>query len=353
MAFEDYPDALAAYFSAGGSPREMERLLRDWGAITDEMGSVRSLEMTGDWDQEVVVAMADPSPEVERPWPLGDVLILQCKAGAVVPAFRGREAVDQDAADLQFRLEKVQDVNDTGRADVVYVTSACGAHTCWDRLYIIEWDGTDFVNRIADMAGYPYATFNVEEGRVVVEVGGAGSAGAGYQRSYREVWEWDGRRYTLTEQVVGPPTALIHYVHDGDEALARGDYGAAMGHYEAVLGETTLPTGLFLESEEQGVATLKAYAQFKLVVAYAASGDGWGGQAQYDTLMAEYPEGTPGYPYALVGQVFWSDFVTSDNPISACAAAVAMAEGDLTLAERLYAGYANREYEAEDLCRVE
>jgi hypothetical protein len=330
----------------------MERLLREWGAITDELGTVRSLDMTGDQDPEVVVALVDPTPEVELPWPLGDVLILQCKAGAVVPAYRGRGVLDQDPADLQFRLEKVEDVNGTGRADMVYGTSMCGAHTCWDRLYIVEWDGTGFVNRIADMADYPYATFSVEDGQVVVQVGGIGSAGAGYQRSYREVWRWDGRRYAVTEQSVGPPTALIHYVHDGDDALARGDYGEAMGHYEAVLAETDLPAGLALESEEQGMAILKAYALFKLMVAYAASGDGWGGQAQYDTLVAKHPEGTPGYPYTLVGRAFWSDFVATDNPRSACAAAVTMAEGDPTLAERLYAGYANREYEPGDLCKL-
>jgi len=69
--------------------------------------------------------------------------------------------------------------------------------------------------------------------------------------------------------------------------------------------------------------------------------------------VAEHPEGTPGYPYALLGRVFWSDFVANGDPRSACVAAVALAESDPTLAERLYAGYANREYEAADLCRVE
>ena len=122
-------------------------------------------------------------------------------------------------------MQKVEDVNGTGRADVIYFTRSCGAHTCWDRLYIVEWDGAGFVNRIPDLADFPHAAFSVGDGRVVVDAGGIGSVGAGYQRSYQEIWEWDGRQFTLTEQVVGPSTALMHYIHDGDAALAQGDYG--------------------------------------------------------------------------------------------------------------------------------
>jgi hypothetical protein len=146
--------------------------------------------------------------------------------------------------------------------------------------------------------------------------------------------------------------ALVHYVHDGDGALLRGDYAGAIGHYQGALGDASLPAGLFLESEEQGTAIVKAYARFKLVVAYASAGDGPGAQAQMDLLMAEHAEGTPGYPYALVAQAFWGDFVANGAPRSACAAAVALSEGDPALAERLYAGYANQVYEPADLCRL-
>jgi hypothetical protein len=253
---------------------------------------------------------------------------------------------------LSFTLEEVEDVNGTGRADVVYVTSSCGAHTCWERLYIVEWDGAGFVNRIPDMVEHPYPTFAVGDGQVLVDVGGIGSVGAGYQRSYGEAWEWDGKLFAVTEQIVGPPTALVHFIHDGDEALTQGDYGGAINHYQGALDRTDLPAGLFLENEEQGSAIVRAYARFKLVVAYAAAGDGRGAQSQYDLLMAEHPEGTPGHPYTLLGRAFWDDFLANEAPRSACAAAVALAESTPTLAEQLYAGYANPEYGPADLCRL-
>jgi hypothetical protein len=352
-SFADYPGVMAAYLSAGGSAGRLERLLRDWQAVTDEAGAIRSLDMTGDMDPEIVVALIDPLPAVDRPWSPGEVLIFQCRGGAVVPAYQGRMAIEQEPEAYEFMLRQVEDVNGTGRADVVYVTSACGASTCWERLYVVEWDGAGFVNRVPDMADYAYPTFTVGDGRIQVEVGGIGSAGAGYQRSYRETWEWDGRQFIVTQQLVGPPTALVHTLHDGDDALLRGDYGQAIGRYRAALDDSSLPVGLFLETEELGRAVVSAYARFKLVVAFAASGDGWGAQSQYELLMAEHPDGTPGSPYALLGQAFWIDFVANDSPGSACAVAVGSAESNPTLAEQLYAGYANPEYEPADLCRMD
>jgi tetratricopeptide (TPR) repeat protein len=145
---------------------------------------------------------------------------------------------------------------------------------------------------------------------------------------------------------------LIHYIHDGDNALARGEYSEAIGHYQAALEDTSLPSGLFWQDEVQSKETVRAYARFKLMVAYAASGNAREAQNQLDLLGTEYPQESVGYPYAQMGQAFWREFETSGVPKLACAAAVSIAEADPSLAERLYAGYANPEYAPQDLCRL-
>jgi hypothetical protein len=100
------------------------------------------------------------------------------------------------------------------------------------------------------------------------------------------------------------------------------------------------------------MAVVRAYARFKLVVAFAATGDSGDARSQYDLLLAEHPQDTPGHAYTLLGQTFWDAFAAGETLRSACAAAVTLAESTPTLAEQLYAGYANPAYEPADLCRV-
>jgi hypothetical protein len=349
--FDQYAVTLEAFLDDGGSAEQLERLLQDWGAITADLGSVRSLDMTGDGDPEIVVSAIDPAPEAGAPpWPPGDVLIFQCQAGSVGIAYQGRLERQEDWNWFSFHLQEVQDTNGNGLADLVYVTSTCGAHTCFDQLFVIEWNGVTFSNRVPDMESYPYPTFTVGSGRIVVDVGGIGSAGAGVQRSHTEIWNWDGERFAFGEQITGPPLVLVHFVHDGDAALAQGRYAEAAVQYEQALSTTGMSSGLFSEGEQEGTALVRAYARFKLVVAWAAAGDGVNAETEYNRLGAEHPAGSPGSIYASLGQTFWEEWLASGDPGTACAAVVAVAQGDPAPAELLYAGYGNPEYGPAELC---
>ncbi len=351
-AFDDYAAVLAEYLSQGGSAQGLESLLRDWEAIRQDAGAVRALDLSGDRDAEIVVALVDPQPEFDLPWPAGDLLIFQCQAGGVVPVYRGRTADDAVPADANFSLQKIEDVNGTGLADVVYTTTTCGAHTCFERLYIVEWDGTGFVNRIPALVDQPYPTFTLEEGRLLVQAGGIGSVGAGVQRGHSEVWTWNGQTFTQTETLVGPPLILAHYLHDGDELLAQGDYAGAIEAYQQAIDDKTLDSGLFSSSEAEGKAIVRAYARFKLMVAHAAAGDEARAEDYYNLLLQEHPEGTAGYPYVALAQAFRLAYARYGDPVGACEAAVAVAQNDPTPADILYAGYGNPNYVPADLCRL-
>lgn len=350
--FDDYPEVLADYLSQGSSAEGLENLLRTWEAIREDAGEVQALDLTGDRDAEIVVSLIDPLPEFDLPWPSGDLFIFQCQAGGMILAYRGRYVGDEVLYETHFGLQKIADVNDTGLPDVVYTTSTCGAHTCWDQIYVVEWDGQSFLNRVPALETYPYPSFTVEHGRILVQSGGIGSAGAGVQRGYDEIWSWNGQVFTHTETIIGPPLVLVHYAHDGDESLARGDYVGAIEHYQRAIDDASMSSGLFFESEEQGVPIVRAYARFKLAAAYAAAGDEVDAETQYNLLLVEHPEGTPGYPFASLAQAFWLAFSRDGDPKAACAAAVAVAETDPTPADMLYAGYGNPDYEPADLCRL-
>jgi hypothetical protein len=270
----------------------------------------------------------------------------------VITAYRGRFPTEEDWSWYSFHLVKIADVNNTGLLDLVYLTRTCGAHTCFDQLYVIEWDGTGFVNRVPGMEAYPYPTFTVGDGQIVVDSVGFGSVGAGIQRGQREVWTWNGQQFALTHQSGGPPQALIHYMHDGDAALLVGSHTQAIALYESALTDASLPSGLFPDEGPEAVAVVRAYARFKLLVAWAAAGDQATAGTHHNLLVQEHPQGTPGYPFTLLGQVFWNDLLANGDPRLACAAVIAAAQTDPTPAEVLYAGYGNPEYGPEGLCAL-
>lgn len=309
--------------------------------------------MTGDTDSETVVLLVDPSPDAgSAAGPAGDVLVFQCQAGVVTLAFQGREQADEDWDWFSFEFHSIADVNQSGLDDLVYLTRTCGAHTCFEQLHIVEWDGRGYVNLAASMEAYPFPAFALGGGKVVIDAGGIGSAGAGTQRSHREAWAWDGESYVLSEAVVGPPAALIHFMHDGDEALARGNYEEAIEQYRTMRA-SSLGSGLvFVDDVQQELAIVGAYNGFKLVVAHAAAGDEASAESEYNRLRSEHLPGTDGHPFVVMAGAFWSVLEAEGDAVAACSAAVVIAESDASIAERLYAGYANPEYTPEELCSL-
>jgi hypothetical protein len=281
--------------------------------------------------------------------PPGDVLIFQCREGAMEVAYQARLDREEDWELFSFQLEAIEDTTGSGLVDLVYLDRSCGAHTCWEKLSVVEWDGVGFRNRTADMPSYPYPTFTLGSGVISVDEGGIGSIGAGVQRSREEEWTWNGDVYLFSEEAVGPPLVLIHHAHDGDDALARGDYASAASFFQHVLEDAHMDSGLFLDTEAEGRAVARAYARFKLLVTHAALG-GEQVEAQYALLESENPAGSPGRPYFRLGEAFLGAYRGDDNPEQGCEAVVAMAESDPAPADMLYAGYANPEYDAARLC---
>jgi hypothetical protein len=202
------------------------------------------------------------------------------------------------------------------------------------------------------MEAYPFPTFMVGDARIHVDIGGVGSAGAGIQRSHEEVWTWDGGRYVLSEERIGEPLVLVQYAHDGDEALARGGYAEAIEHYLRAIESVGMDSGLFVGSEEDGLAVVQAYTLFKLVVTHAAAGDVDSAETYYDRLRDNHLEGTLGHLYVRLADAFWSGFASRGNAATGCQEAVAVAKVEPLSTDLLYAGYANPEYTPARLCEL-
>jgi len=352
--FTGYPDAIGAYLDAGGSADGLRAILANASSINSQWGGVGSFDLTGDGDPETIVSIYDPLGPVFGPVPGGALLIYGCADGLAPLLF-------QDAG--QRPLLQVKDVGDligVGRGgQVATIRSECGAHTCFDTLDVLGWDGSGFVSLMSDWLQMPYPRYALVDldGDPALEiqaVGGAiASVGAGPQRTVTELWDWNGAQFVRISHAISPPEYRIHAVHDADDLLLSGNPAGAIEMYNRVIAGDTLKDWL----AEVGVekpddrANLTAYAWYRIMIADAWLGDLASAQAALDRLNADFLAGGPGHAYQQLAQVFWLKYQETNDLGAACQAANSQANDETAALDGLNAfGYANRQYVAADMC---
>ncbi|MCZ7546722.1 MAG: tetratricopeptide repeat protein [Anaerolineae bacterium] len=351
-AFVQYPQVIAQYLSAGGAPTLLEATLRSWDAINDAGGLVKvDTDITGDGVNEVIITVLDPTHADRQPRP-GQLLIFGCDN-------RGYRLLYASTADPAVSLPvflRVGDMNGDARAEVVFQTQRCDQPTvCTGAAQILSWDAIlgSFQPLNAGLVSAPNAQFSVVDvdGDGILELtvtgGGATGAATGPTRTTAQIWDWDGQSYLLAVVETAAPVYRIHALHDGDAALAAGNYPDARAAYERVLNdEALLPWTLPNER-----AYLNACALYRLVLTHALRRDTGQAQAAFDRLTQQYPPGTPGDAFTTIALAFWNDYASSRNAGSACAQArnAAATRPDALSILNSY-GTANRQYSVTDLC---
>jgi hypothetical protein len=225
-------------------------------------------------------------------------------------------------------------------------------------MHVVEWNASSrkFEPTFPQDNAAPYGELEIKDvdgdgvGEIVQHVGMIGSAGAGVQRTFDETYAWNGTQYALKTRVVTSPQYPIHYLNDADNAMDKGDYGAAIPLYQKVIDD---PNPLTFLSQDEAPA-LKAYARYRLMLAYALGGDAAKAQAAHDELAGQFagaPSEAPGASFAHFADLFWDAYQAAKDVKAGCAAVIAQAASTPATFELLNNfGYANRFYTPEDMC---
>jgi hypothetical protein len=259
--------------------------------------------------------------------------------------------------DPAVEVVRVSDMTLDGLPDLVYVLRTCGAHTCFEQLNILGWNGARLVSLMGGTLDLPYPTYNVEPGQIEAISGGIGSVGAEPQRGYAEIWTWNGDVFTITETIYEPPVYRYHALLDGDRALRAGDYGTAEDMYRRVIEDEALESFIGVISQADQVderAFLTAFARWRLLLTDLQMGNVEGARAEFDRLQADYPPGAFGHDIAEMAQVFWDAYSRGAGIAQGCSAGVAAADrfGPVLEFFNNNYGYANPWWEPQDLCPV-
>lgn len=197
------------------------------------------------------------------------------------------------SSDLFGRLpELVALVDMTGdeQDDAILVYVTCGAHTCYHNYQIISADGGGVRNvvdvgeegtpELSDFISMAY----VDEEQVedvtdddltdlVISGGLIGSAGAGIQRPFQEVWAWDGTSVTLAEREWEDTGYRFHRLYNANAAFDEEEYDEARSLYESVIVDASLEEVDYAGTVEEVRSYTRQFAAFRLALLPLLRGD--------------------------------------------------------------------------------
>jgi hypothetical protein len=353
--FDTYSGLFRDYLNAGGSPADLAAQLQAWGAIDDEAGFVMGdADFTGDGKYDVLVDTRNLDQEVFALTLPGDMFIYPCQDGAYGDAF---QVLNDPVLSIPDVLS-ADDINGDGQRDVLYTTINCGAHTCFTYLDALTWsaDASTFVSLMAEPVGEPSAEVSLADLdgngiiEMVVDTGYIGSVGAGVQRTFRDVYAWDGEAYVRASREVTSTQHPIHLINDADALLVQGHYEDAIALYLRSYTDDSLDRTFSPYMGWQ--IDLESYARYKTVLADVMLGDQEAAQSVYDQLQADFPdELAAGGLYSAYARRFWDNYTVTLDVGAACGAVVApITEDDMYDNPVNQFGYANTYYQPEDMC---
>ena len=369
--FVDYPVAIASYLTeAGGSPSCLAELFAAWdmpAAVpgwAEESGSVDCAagDLDGDGEDEYFLRVTNPV--VTDIMPDADVLIFGRAADGYELAFQSSETLGP-VPPWQPVILGVRDFNGDGKLEASFTADSCGAHTCWTSVYILAWDGQQYVDIIEEEVGVPWArgiSFVDVEGdgieELYVAAGQIGSIGAGPQRDSNLTYAWDGVHYVLVETEIEPSESLYFAVVDGDEAYAAaGDLETAMQLYNKAINDSALWDWKEDFSGVSGRDELVPYAYFRLYLAELVSLPPDGEAAVQDlvdsiaALAGQFPDSLNAQAAAQFAAAYPDGQVSPQALAAGCTAFLAYVEDNRPEFDDIwYYGYANPELVPERLC---
>lgn len=348
------PQALLAYLNADQSNlANLKPTLVAWGLniaptpYAAESDVVMSGDVDGDGQADLVVALG-PAPPLDCET---GALALYLRRGTTFRLAQQIGLLEPTPIDPKIShvpcptIFAVRDLIHDGRAQIVFLSNACGAHTCVVSLGVLRWAGNDLTPVMpAPLPTMAYPEITLQDNGIALHGGLIGSLGAGPQRERREVYLWNGSRFTLAATTFDPSNFLYFKIVDANTLMAKRQYADAITWYREAITNPNLDLSGRHANER---ADLQAFARFRVMVAYLLLNDATQAQAARDELRQRQPQ----HVYAQVADTFWDAFTPQRNVAAGCNAVTAFAEATSAVAAVLADfGYANADFMARDVC---
>jgi hypothetical protein len=347
--FSDFPLKIGQFLNAGGALEVLSQELLNAG-IAGEPIIVAADDATANGKRDIITSVIDRASNI-FPQP-SYLLIYVCQDGRFNLAYQlTSQEIEGDP-----KILELTDMDSKGGVEVLISDSTCGAHTCFERIRILSWNGSTFVDHMGgDTSELPYPEVDTQDPDgdgildLYVTATGFGSVGAGPPRPLTVVYSFSELtgRWEPTDELLGASDYRIHVLHDADRAARSGSYEAAQELYERVIEDPELQSW---GNSNEDWTTLSAYARYKLMVTNHLLEDSTRAQELFDALESSHAPGEPQYVFVELADTFRDAYI--ENGVgSACQAVREFVNlNEDKVLDFFYYGYGNPQYQAEDIC---
>jgi len=208
--YEEYPLFLEQYLTHGGTTENLEQALISWAPQSYQHAvAVETADLKNDGVDEVLVLAQYVVPGADGYWPLGQLYIFECGEHGYHLTYESEQRVWDDPLSGIFEIE---DINDTGRLDVIYVSGFCSVSLCTADVQVVEWspEAEAYVELIPGEASMSQARLSLTDDdrdgskEIVLETSGTvSSLSIGPRFEEKVIYRWDGKSYEVAEHFVG------------------------------------------------------------------------------------------------------------------------------------------------------
>jgi hypothetical protein len=346
----DWASELQAYLNEGGLVEPLADGLESRSLPDGSSAGIVRRDLDADGFEDLTIVLYDLNNNTE---PSGSILVFRCDKNRYRLAYVSAPGQNPGPP----VLVSVQDLNADGIAELLFTRETCGAHTCFERVEVLRWERSGFVNvfsgRSDDLPSPSVEIVGpVSDGsyRIEITAQGIASVGAGPYRRFTRIWGWspDQSEFIVVDEKFAPPTFRIHMLHDADDAAAAGNLESALVMYQRVREDGALDDWI---KDDNGHAELAAFATYRQMMLYLQTGRLESARQALEFMQASIPEGAPGYGQRLLAETYWQTYSETGDLQAACNSARRFAQQQpASVLEPLQYGYANRTYTPADVC---
>lgn len=338
-------ETMLLFLNSGGNPERLrEALIGEW-EVFGETGYLRDdVDLTGEGTPEIIAGYIAPGD-------VGTLLILGCQAGRYTQLY---ETIADGIEPPQ--LIWLGEMNNNPTQEAVFSRRQCiDAEFCEFQTQIITWSAAQ--SRFVNLLSSSLLTLEVpsvrdidtdEVAELVVTLSSNGTSETGPLRTGVNIYDWNGEQYLLSIIQLDAPRYYIQVVHEGDKAFSNLQMQEAVLFYELALDSDD-----FRNWFNDDPVTVISYAYYRLILAYAFSGNGGEIIQALEQMRSEFGSGDEGIlgVYVEMTEIF-VDILSVTNDLHESCLAVQVIIEERSEAINLLNRYGSRspQYDALQLC---